>query len=57
MATELEDGRLESVLDRWAPQPLRGFYLYYPSRRQMRPALKALVDFLRYQNRTVPDGS
>ena len=24
-----------------------GFFLYYPSRRQMRPALKALVDFLR----------
>jgi len=24
-----------------------GFFLYYPSRRQMRPPLKALVDFLR----------
>jgi len=30
-----------------APTPLTGFLLYYPSRRQMRPALKALVDFLR----------
>jgi len=47
VAAELEDGRLVTVLDEWAPPPLGGFYLYYPSRRQMRPALKALVDFLR----------
>jgi DNA-binding transcriptional LysR family regulator len=36
-----------TVLDQWAPTPATGFFLYYPSRRQMRPALKALVDFLR----------
>jgi DNA-binding transcriptional LysR family regulator len=37
------------VLDEWAPTPATGFFLYYPSRRQMRPALRALVDFLRYE--------
>lgn len=51
VAAELEEGRLVSVLDEWAPPPLGGFHLYYPSRRQMRPALKALVDFLRRQRR------
>src|SRR6476469_5710082 len=40
-----------TVLDEWAPTPVTGFFLYYPSRRQMRPALKALVDFLRKERR------
>jgi DNA-binding transcriptional LysR family regulator len=44
---ELADGRLVAVLDDWAPPPFDGFFLYYPSRRQIRPPLKALVDFLR----------
>jgi DNA-binding transcriptional LysR family regulator len=47
IATDLAEGRLVTVLDQWAPTPATGFFLYYPSRRQMRPALKALVDFLR----------
>ena len=47
IATDLAEGRLVTVLDQWAPTPVTGFFLYYPSRRQMRPALKALVDFLR----------
>lgn len=51
VAAELEDGRLVTVLDEWAPPPLGGFHLYYPSRRQTRPALRALVDFLRQQKR------
>ena len=46
IATDLAEGRLVTVLDQWAPTPATGFFLYYPSRRQMRPALKALVDFL-----------
>jgi DNA-binding transcriptional LysR family regulator len=46
LAPELAAGRLVTVLDDWAPPPLGGFFLYYPSRRQSRPALKALVDFL-----------
>jgi len=47
IASELAEGTLVTALDEWAPTPLTGFFLYYPSRRQMRPALKALVDFLR----------
>jgi DNA-binding transcriptional LysR family regulator len=45
--TDLAAGRLVTVLDDWAPPPLDGMFLYYPSRRQVRPALKALVDFFR----------
>jgi len=47
----LADGRLVTVLDDWAPPPFEGFYLYYPSRRQIRPALKVFVDFLRTSQR------
>ncbi|WP_159591464.1 LysR family transcriptional regulator [Chelativorans xinjiangense] len=47
VAPDLAAGRLVTVLDDWAPPPVDGWFLYYPSRRQMRPALKALVDFLR----------
>ena len=43
----LESGRLVHVLDDFAPPPIDGFFLYYPSRRQSRPALKAPIDFLR----------
>ena len=42
----LEAGLLESVLDDWTP-PFPGPSLYYASRRQMPPALRAFVDFLR----------
>lgn len=42
----LEDGRLVRVLEDWC-QPFAGLYLYYPSRRQMRPALRAFIDFFR----------
>ena len=47
IASELREGKLTTVLEQWAPTPTTGFFLYYPSRRQMRPVLKALVDFLR----------
>jgi DNA-binding transcriptional LysR family regulator len=50
-APMLADGRLVTVLDDWAPPPFEGFYLYYPSRRQIRPALKVFVDFLRSSQR------
>ncbi|HEX5207411.1 MAG TPA: LysR substrate-binding domain-containing protein [Steroidobacteraceae bacterium] len=39
-------GRLVRVLEDWSPT-YPGFYLYYPSRRQTPPALRALVEFLR----------
>jgi len=40
------DGRLTRVLEDWCPY-YSGFYLYYPSRRQMPAALRAFVDFVR----------
>jgi DNA-binding transcriptional LysR family regulator len=48
----IADGRLMRVLDDWCP-PFSGYHLYYPSRRQLSPALKLLIDALRYQ-RTAP---
>ena len=39
-------GRLVRVLEDWCP-PFDGFFVYYPSRRQMRPALRAFVDFFK----------
>lgn len=51
VAPDIATGRLVTVLDGWAPQPIDGFFLYYPSRRQTRPALNALVDFLRNERR------
>lgn len=45
---ELADGRLLRVLEDWC-EPFDGFYIYYPTRRQMRPALRAFVDFFRYR--------
>ena len=44
---ELAAKRLVAGLDDFQQPPLAGFFLYYPSRRQIRPALKVLVDFLR----------
>ena len=43
---EIADGRLLRVLEDWCT-PYAGAYLYYPSRRQMRPALRAFIDFFR----------
>lgn len=47
VTAELASGALVTVLDEWTPPPRHAFYLYYPSRYQTRPALKALIDFLR----------
>jgi hypothetical protein len=44
VAGELAANRLVTVLDQYAPPPSEGFFLYYPSRRQTRDALKMLVD-------------
>jgi DNA-binding transcriptional LysR family regulator len=40
--------RLTRVLEKWCP-PFPGYYLYHPSRRQMPPALSALIAALRYR--------
>jgi DNA-binding transcriptional LysR family regulator len=42
----LADDRLIRVLEDWCPS-FDGFFVYYPSRRQVRPALRAFVDFFR----------
>ncbi|TGQ74455.1 MAG: LysR family transcriptional regulator [Mesorhizobium sp.] len=41
----LERGELVSLLDEYCPR-FAGFYLYYPSRRNLAPKLRALVDHL-----------
>jgi DNA-binding transcriptional LysR family regulator len=43
---ELAAGKLIRVLEDWCP-PYPGPFLYYPSRRQMRPALRAFIDFFK----------
>ena len=48
VAEDIEAGRLVPVLEDWCP-PFDGFSIYYPTRRQMRPALRAFVDFFRYR--------
>ena len=51
---ELAAGLLVTVLADWARPPVDGFFLYYPSRRQMRPSLKALLEYLRDTYRRAP---
>jgi DNA-binding transcriptional LysR family regulator len=51
VAAELAAGRLVTVLDEWEPSPIDGFFLYYPSRRQNRATLRALIDFLHRERR------
>ena len=57
VAAELQSGAVVRVLDDWAPPPMQGFFLYYPGRRQIRPALKALIDFLRESHRRSSAGA
>lgn len=40
----LARGEIVRLMEDWCP-PFAGFFLYYPSRRQMRPALRAFIDF------------
>ena len=42
----IERGELVPILEEFCPR-FSGFYLYYPSRRNMAPKLRALVDHLR----------
>lgn len=41
------EGRLVRVLEDWCA-PYAGPFLYYPTRRLMRPALRAFIDFFRH---------
>ncbi len=47
VASLLGTEELQAVLADWAPPPMDGFFLYYPSRRQVRAPLQVFVDFLR----------
>jgi DNA-binding transcriptional LysR family regulator len=46
VAPHLASGALVRVLEDWCP-PFPGFFLYYPSQRQLPAALSALIDALR----------
>ncbi|WJI38791.1 MULTISPECIES: LysR family transcriptional regulator [Mesorhizobium] len=41
-------GRLTLLLEDWSP-PFTGYHLYYPSRRQMSPAMTVILEALRYR--------
>lgn len=41
------EGKLVRVLEDWCA-PYAGPFLYYPTRRLMRPALRAFIDFFRH---------
>lgn len=43
---ELESGALVRLLEDWCP-PFPGYSIYYPSRRQVSPALRAFIDWMR----------
>jgi DNA-binding transcriptional LysR family regulator len=43
---EIEAGKLVRVLEDWCPY-YPGFFLYYPSRRQLPTALRAFIDFVK----------
>jgi DNA-binding transcriptional LysR family regulator len=44
-------GRLVRLLEDWTP-PFPGYFLYYPSRRQVPPTLAALIAALRHRHRS-----
>jgi DNA-binding transcriptional LysR family regulator len=45
----IQEGTLQAVLDDWS-EPFTGYHLYYPSRRQMSPAMALIVDALRHRS-------
>lgn len=47
---DIRAGRLIQVLDDWSPF-FAGYFLYYPSRRQLTPAMSVIVDALRHTTR------
>jgi DNA-binding transcriptional LysR family regulator len=51
----LDSGRLVRVLEDWCA-PFPGFFLYYPSRRQMPQALRALISYLQRDRRMLGPG-
>ena len=49
VASLVANGRLVSLLDKSALPVTDGFFLFYPSRRQNSAALRALIEFLRWE--------
>jgi DNA-binding transcriptional LysR family regulator len=49
----LRSGQLVRVLEDWSPS-FEGFFLYYPSHRQVPAALRALIDMIRLAGRSAP---
>lgn len=47
----LRSGQLVRVLEDWSPS-IEGLFLYYPGRRQVPAALRALIDMIRLRRRT-----
>lgn len=47
-AQAIAEGRLVRLLEDWCPS-FDGFRVYYPSRRLMRPALRAFIGFFRWK--------
>ena len=48
IAAHVASGALVRVMEDWCP-PFPGYHLYYPSRRQVRPAFAILIEALRYR--------
>jgi DNA-binding transcriptional LysR family regulator len=46
VAPHLANRTLETVLDDWCPS-FPGFHLYYPSRREVTPALRAFIETMK----------
>ena len=46
MAPHLANGTVETAHDDWYPS-YPGFYLYYPSRREVTPALRAFIETMK----------
>lgn len=44
----IEDGRLVRFLEDWCP-PFSGYHLYYPSKRQVSPTFRLLIDMLQHR--------
>jgi DNA-binding transcriptional LysR family regulator len=48
VAEHLDSGKLVELLPKWAMRHA-GSFLYYPGRRHIRPALRVVIDMLRYE--------
>lgn len=48
VSESIRSGALLRVLDDWC-EPFSGFYLYYPSRKLMRPVMRAFIDRIRFR--------